>query len=134
MSQQGNPVRSGRSHPTISTARGARCYHGLLGRIHRILGRGPGSSTLGTMIYLRPLVVLLGCVAGGAILGGTAGYGIGKAAPHYYRAVFDVAAGDSFDAVEAGVGLGVSQGLVAGAVLGTILVVTVELCARRGRE
>jgi hypothetical protein len=85
------------------------------------------------MIYLRPLVVLLGCLAGGAILGGTAGYWIGRAAPQYYRAVFGVAAGDSFDAVEAGIGLGVSQGLVGGAVLGAILVVTVELGARRGR-
>lgn len=82
------------------------------------------------MIYLRPLLVLISCLIGGSILGGVVGYFLGKWTPEYYRAVFDVAEAENFNAVETGVGLGVSQGLVAGAVLGTILVVTVEFCSR----
>lgn len=82
------------------------------------------------MIYLRPVLVLVSCLLGGTILGGLVGFYLGKFAPEYYRAVFDVPESAAFDAVEAGVGLGISQGLVAGAVIGTILVVTVEFCAR----
>jgi hypothetical protein len=82
------------------------------------------------MIYFRPVLVLVSCLLGGTILGGLVGFYLGKFAPEYYRAVFDVPDSGIFDAVQAGVGLGVSQGLVAGAVIGTILVVTVELCAR----
>lgn len=82
------------------------------------------------MIYLRPVFVLAACLLGGAILGGLVGFYLGKFTPDYYPAVFDVPESAAFDTVEAGVGLGVSQGLVAGAVIGTILFVTVEFCAR----
>jgi|APTNR8051073442_1049403.scaffolds.fasta_scaffold32683_2 hypothetical protein len=82
------------------------------------------------MIYLRPALVLVACLLGGVSLGGLVGFYLGRFTPDYYRAVFDVPESAPFDAVQAGVGLGVSQGLVAGSVIGTILVVTVEFCAR----
>ncbi len=65
------------------------------------------------------LGLTIGCLIGGAGLGMATGYGIGIVAPGYYHTVF----GDpNLDAVQVGLGLGITQGLGAGFVLAAILI------------
>jgi len=77
----------------------------------------------GIMSLLRAyLIVCLSGVAG-ACAGAGIGYLLGTAAPGYYRAVF-IAGGEAwFDPMHVGIGLGVTQGLPVGLVIGSLVVV-----------
>lgn len=73
-------------------------------------------------------------VAGGiafATGGGVVGYALARLVPSYYRVVFRGGDRPDFDPVSVGVGLGGSQGFVAGLIGGSIVVLAVALSARR---
>lgn len=53
-----------------------------------------------------------------SIIGGVMGTQLGRLAPGYYRALFEAGRRADFDPVQVGLGLGVTQGLVAGAMIG----------------
>jgi hypothetical protein len=67
-------------------------------------------------------------------LGGAAGFLLGKLMPGYYRAVFRSGDAPFFDPVQVGLGLGVTQGMVAGAVIGLALVGLVAWHAARSNR
>lgn len=60
----------------------------------------------------------LGFGVGGAVLGAALGAG----APGYYRFVFDVRPDEEFNPVQVGLGLGATQGMGAGLLVGVLLV------------
>ena len=67
-------------------------------------------------------------IAGGfafGLLGAGAGYLLGSVAPDYYRTVFRMPPEVSIDPAQAGLGLGVTQGLAAGLIIGLVIVVSV---------
>ncbi len=94
---------------------------------------------LGWFKQLRPLFCaqVTTIIAAVAILFGTAGtlvgYGLGRFVPGYYRGVFADEAGPNpnLNPVDVGIGLGCSEGLLLGAVVGTA--VAVFLAWRRSR-
>ena len=51
-------------------------------------------------------------------IGGLWGYVLGTFAPDYYRTVFRIPSGDRLDLAQAGLGLGLTQGLAAGLIIG----------------
>jgi hypothetical protein len=77
------------------------------------------------------IIVLSGVTfaAGGGLLG----YALGVLAPGYYRGVFPSGREPGFDPVAAGLGLGISQGMICGVVVGSIVVLAVAWYnSRRG--
>jgi hypothetical protein len=68
-------------------------------------------------------------VAGTAIvsaaIGTTVGYCLGAYAPGAYRSMFQDGADPRFDPVAVGLGLGCGQGLIAGTLIGLVVVVSV---------
>lgn len=68
---------------------------------------------------------------GVACLGGVVGLSIAKVMPAYYRAVFVNGNDPGFQPVPAGTGLGITQGLVGGLAIGTIIVVALAWRDRR---
>jgi putative addiction module component (TIGR02574 family) len=60
-----------------------------------------------------------------ALGGGLIGYALAVALPSYYRGTFSSGNAPWFNAVEVGVGLGISQGLICGLFLGAIIVLAV---------
>jgi len=73
-----------------------------------------------------PAWKLLGCIWVSALLGGILGGVVGRAlgvySPSYYRSVFETGKDSQFDPVAVGTGLGASQGLILGALVGLGLV------------
>jgi hypothetical protein len=63
--------------------------------------------------------------------GGGLGYALGRLAPSYYRGVFAGGESPGFDPVQVGIGLGVSQGLIAGLGVGSVVVVAVAISGWR---
>jgi ABC-type antimicrobial peptide transport system permease subunit len=76
----------------------------------------------------RALKIFLGCGGGGAFLGGLLGALIGGLLPDYYHAVFR---NPGLSALEVGIGLGLTQGLGAGLVVGAIIVLATAISIRR---
>ena len=70
---------------------------------------------------LKSLAIVWMCAIAGAVVGALAGWVVGAIAPGYYYTVFDVRDGASIDPVQTGVGLGLTQGLIAGFVGGMIM-------------
>lgn len=60
-----------------------------------------------------------------AVLGAGCGTLLGAVSPDYYRTVFHVPPERQLNATEIGFGLGVTQGLAAGLLIGLVIVVTV---------
>lgn len=58
-------------------------------------------------------------------LGTLAGYALGVIAPDYYRTVFRIPPDMSINLVQAGMGLGATQGVATGLIVGLVIVVTV---------
>lgn len=77
------------------------------------------------MTTLRAFLIIAASAAACTALGGLLGYVLGTQAPGYYRSIF--AGGDDprFDPAEVGLGLGVTQGAIAGLVVGIAVVLIV---------
>jgi hypothetical protein len=60
-----------------------------------------------------------------ALVGLGIGYGLAVAIPSYYRGVFRDGNSPNFDPVQVGMGLGLSQGVIAGLVVGCVVVLAV---------
>jgi hypothetical protein len=73
----------------------------------------------------RAVASVAACTVVFSFFGATAGYLLGKLMPGYYRSVFYGGDSPSFDPVQVGVGQGLTQGAVGGAVIGLILVALV---------
>ena len=67
--------------------------------------------------------------AGGTLVGCL----LGVLVPEYYRTVFDQRGDPTFSPIQVGVGLGFTQGLVAGIVIGCVVVLAVSVSSRRRR-
>ena len=71
---------------------------------------------------------LVGCAFGGVL-----GMFIGGLAPDYYRAVFGQFDNPDFSPIQVGFGLGLTQGLGGGCVLGVIILFAVAIAGRLRR-
>ena len=74
-------------------------------------------------------IIVVSALVCGLVGAGIGGF-LGRAAPGYYRTVFR-ASGPEFDPVEVGLGLGLTQGLAAGLLVGCVLVLATALWNRR---
>ncbi|MBT5019961.1 hypothetical protein OAF42_02670 [Planctomicrobium sp.] len=77
------------------------------------------------MTVLRGFMITIASGIAFAFVGTGVGYTIGKYAPDYYRIVFSIPPEIELDPVQAGVGLGVTQGLAAGLFIGLVIVCAV---------
>ncbi|MDX2036203.1 MAG: hypothetical protein SFX72_06095 [Isosphaeraceae bacterium] len=77
------------------------------------------------MTVIRGFMIVLAGTLGFAALGGGVGYGLGVLLPEYYRGVFHAAGHPHFSPTAVGLGLGLTQGAIAGLVVGCVVVVTV---------
>jgi hypothetical protein len=79
------------------------------------------------------LIVILSGSAGGAI-GALVGYILARVMPGYYRGVFGNAGNAPwFNPVEVAVGLGITQGMICGVVVGCVVVLAVAWYESRKR-
>lgn len=83
------------------------------------------------MTGTRAVAIVIGMTVSFAVLGVGVGYGLGRLAPGYYRSVFPSGNEASFDPIAVGLGQGLTQGTVGGAVVGLITVAL--LCLRELR-
>ena len=84
-------------------------------------------------IFKGFLIVILSGIAfalGGALIG----YSLGVAMPGYYRAVFSSDRELWFDPATVGFGMGLTQGLICGVVIGSVVVLAVAWHNSRCRE
>lgn len=77
------------------------------------------------MTVLRGFLIISISTVLCAIVGAGAGYTLGTVAPAYYRSVFRNGNATTFDPVQMGLGLGLTQGLVAGLFVGCVVVLAV---------
>ncbi|MCA9212823.1 MAG: hypothetical protein KDB27_07155 [Planctomycetales bacterium] len=77
------------------------------------------------MTVLRGFAITIASGVIFAVFGAGMGYFLGSFAPDYYRTVFRIPPGVSIDPAQAGLGLGVTQGLVGGLIIGLVIVVSV---------
>jgi hypothetical protein len=77
------------------------------------------------MTIVRGFAVVLASTIMGALAGVGIGYWLGVAMPSYYRCVFPNGNSPEFDPVQVGVGLGFTQGTIAGLVVGCVVVLAV---------
>ena len=76
-----------------------------------------------TVVRGFTITIASGLVFG--LLGAGTGYLLGSVAPDYYRTVFRIPPEVSIEPAQAGLGLGVTQGLAAGLIIGLVIVVSV---------
>ncbi|MFQ3592332.1 MAG: hypothetical protein SNJ82_03965, partial [Gemmataceae bacterium] len=69
------------------------------------------------MSLTHGVLLVLGLTALGCVVGGVLGYPLDTTFPSYYRGVFPNGTSPEFDPVAVGLGLGLSQGAMFGAVL-----------------
>lgn len=77
------------------------------------------------MSVVRGFVITIVSGLAFALFGGLAGAALGWAAPDYYRIVFGMRPDAQFNAVQLGLGLGVTQGFGAGLIVGLAIVLIV---------
>jgi len=77
------------------------------------------------MNVLRGFAITIASGIAFSVLGAGAGYLLGSVAPDYYRTVFRIPPEISIDPAQAGLGLGVTQGLAAGLLIGLVIVISV---------
>ena len=70
------------------------------------------------------VIIILSGIAFG-VAGGLIGYTMGVIAPGYYRGVFISGREPWFDPIVVGFGLGVSQGLICGVIVGSVVILAV---------
>jgi hypothetical protein len=74
------------------------------------------------MNVIKALATVIGTAIGFGAAGATIGVFLGKAAPGFYRQTIAIRDEASFDAVELGLGLGVTNGLIWGMIIGMVVV------------
>lgn len=74
------------------------------------------------MSVARSLFVVVVCGMGFGAAGGLLGLTLGVGAPAYYRGVFSVGADPGFRPIQVGLGLGVTQGVICGLFIGSVIV------------
>ena len=77
------------------------------------------------MTVVRGFVITIVSGLAFGLLGASMGFLLGKFAPDYYRTVFRIPPEVPIDPAQAGLGLGVTQGLAAGLIIGLVIVVSV---------
>ena len=77
------------------------------------------------MTVLRGFIITISSGLGFGIIGAVLGFTVGKFAPDYYRIVFRMPPEIDLDPAQAGFGLGLTQGVAAGIVIGLVIVVAV---------
>ena len=77
------------------------------------------------MTVVRGFAITIASGIAFASFGAGAGYLLGSVAPDYYRTVFRIPSDVSMDPSQAGLGLGVTQGLAGGLAIGLVIVVSV---------
>ena len=77
------------------------------------------------MTMRRAFLIVAGSAAACAAVGAGIGLALGTFAPGYYRTVFRYGDSPEFNAVQVGVGLGLSQGVAAGLAVGCVVVLAV---------
>jgi hypothetical protein len=77
------------------------------------------------MTVRRAFLIVAASAAVCAAAGAGIGWALGTFAPGYYRTVFRYGDSPDFDAVQVGVGLGLSPGVTAGLVVGCVVVLAV---------
>ena len=86
------------------------------------------------MTIKKGIATILGCGIGGAAIGGALGYAIGVLAPGAYIGMFRLPPDGEIAPTEIGLGLGIAQGLILGAVIGVLLVAIVAWYEVRTRQ
>ena len=86
------------------------------------------------MSVVRGIVIIVACALCFGLAGGLLGLTLGIGAPGYYRGVFRAADDPGFNPVQVGLGLGISQGLICGAAIGSVVVLAVALSRRRRQK
>jgi len=81
----------------------------------------------------RGVAIIVVCGVCFGIAGGLLGFTLGFGAPAYYRGVFR-ATEPGFNPVQVGLGLGITQGLICGMFIGSVVVVAVALSKRPRQE
>jgi hypothetical protein len=123
-----------------------REFAGLVGLTHGILqglvfGLVAGAVVglgLGCFRQLRPtycvraMATVAACGIAFAAIGTAIGYAVAVALPDYYRSVFHGRSQPDFSPTDVGIGLGCSEGLIAGAVVGCVA--ALALAWRRHRR
>src|SRR3954470_18262392 len=77
------------------------------------------------MTVRRAFLTVAASAAECGVVGNGIGWGLGTFAPGYYRTVFRYGDAPEFNAVQVGVGLGLTQGLGAGLAVGCVVVLAV---------
>ena len=77
------------------------------------------------MTVVRGFAITIASGIAFALLGAGAGFLLGTLAPDYYRTVFRIPPDVSIDPAQAGLGLGLTQGLVGGLGIGLVIVMSV---------
>ena len=77
------------------------------------------------MTILRGFAIIIGSAIFFAVAGGAIGYLLAITIPQYYRDVFRAGQNPDFDPVAVGLGLGITQGAIAGLLVGAIVVIAV---------
>lgn len=80
--------------------------------------------TLGTGFAIVVVSTILFSLSGGGL-----GFALGRFAPSYYRTVYPTGRVD--DPVQLGIGLGTTQGAIAGVIVGCVIVMAVAISSRR---
>jgi hypothetical protein len=82
---------------------------------------------------VRAIVIIIACGVCFGAAGGLLGLTLAVAAPSYYRGIFRAASQPDFSPVEVGLGLGTTQGLIAGLIVGSVVVLSVAISDPRPR-
>ena len=77
------------------------------------------------------LITIAGTAGGFSVVGAILGAGIALFIPGYYRAVFDAVDDQAFQPLPVALGLGLTQGLFCGLVVGSIAILAVAISRRR---
>jgi hypothetical protein len=84
------------------------------------------------MTRVQSLITVIVSALVFGFLGGIIGFGLGRLTPGYYRAVYSRGDWHSFNPVEVGLGLGLTQGFAGGAVIGILLLLAQDKAFREG--
>jgi hypothetical protein len=108
---------------------------GLVGRILRVGIDHPLMKRWSSpMCVARSFSIIISSGIGFAFAGGLIGYALGRFAPAYYRGVYAIVEPSDFDPVQVGIGLGISQGLIAGVLVGAVVVLAAGFSGRQTKQ
>lgn len=94
---------------------------------------GSSSEPRSVISAVKAIAVVSSCGLGGALFGAALGFTLGRFAPGYYRSIFSYGDRPDFDPEAVGLGLGATQGVVAGLLVGLAIVFMIAwFNSRRG--